>query len=114
MSEKDFEKATATIDGGVTEEQIAAWRAQHRKVIRIEVLDDGELHVGFFHRPTLETMAAVSKIAKTDEVKSAETMFANCWLGGSSHIRKDSILFMEVTTQLGTIFKSCLSRLKNV
>ena len=52
-------KIKETFDGGVTEEQINKWKGQYGKVIRIDVVDDGDLHVGYFHRPRLETMSAV-------------------------------------------------------
>ena len=113
MENKEEEKKyAATYDGEVKENDIQQWKSRYGKVIRIDVVDGDELHVGYFHRPKLETMSAVSKIAKTDEVKSAEVMFDNCWLGGSKALREDTVLFLEVTKQLGTIFKHCMSSLK--
>lgn len=114
-TEKDMEKAVlTTIDGGISPEQVAQWKQKHGKVLRIDVVDGDEMHVGYFHRPKLETMAAVTKVAKTDEIKSAEVMFDNCWLGGSSQLRQDAILFLEVTKKLGDMFSSCLSSIKNL
>ena len=107
-------KIKETFDGGVTEEQINKWKGQWGKVIRIDVVDDGDLHVGYFHRPRLETMSAVTKMAKTDELKSSEVLFDNCWLGGSSAMRQDAVLFLEATKQLGTMLNSCSSSLKNL
>ena len=101
-------------DGGVTEEQIRAWKAKYGKIVRIDVVDDTDVHTGYFHRPRIETMAAVTKIAKTDELKSSETMFDNCWLGGSPAMRNDAILFLEATKQLGVMLSSCRSSLKNL
>ena len=106
--------AGETFDGGVTEEQIRAWKGKHGKVVRVDVVDDGDLHVGYFHRPRLETMSAVTKMAKTDELKSSEVMFDNCWLGGSPAMRTDAVLFLEATKQLGTMLNSCRSSLKNL
>ena len=106
--------AGETFDGGVTDEQIKAWKGKHGKVVRIDVVDDGDLHVGYFHRPRLETMSAVTKMAKTDELKSSEVMFDNCWLGGSPAMRTDAVLFLEATKQLGTMLNSCRSSLKNL
>ena len=115
MENKDMEKTVkATLDGGVTPEQVAQWKQKHGKVLRIDVVDGDEMHVGYFHRPRLETMTAVTKVAKTDEIKSAEVMFDNCWLGGSSQPREDAILFLEVTKKLGDMFNSCLSSIKNL
>ena len=107
-------KIKETFDGGVTEEQTNKWKGQYGKVIRIDVVDDGDLHVGYFHRPRLETMSAVAKMAKTDELKSSEVLFDNCWLGGSSAMRQDAVLFLEATKQLGTMLNSCSSSLKNL
>ena len=103
-----------TFDGGISPEQIMQWKQKHGKVVRIDVVDDGDLHVGYFHRPRLETMSAVTKIAKTDELKSSEVMFDNCWLGGSPAMRNDAILFLEATKQLGVMLSSCRSSLKNL
>jgi hypothetical protein len=103
-----------TFDGGITEEQIKAWKGKYGKVLRIDVVDDGDLHVGYFHRPRLETMSAVTKMVKTDELKSSEVMFDNCWLGGSPAMRTDAILFLEATKQLGAMLNSCRSSLKNL
>ena len=103
-----------TFDGGVTDEQIKGWKGRYGKVMRIDVVDDGDLHVGYFHRPKLETMSAVTKMAKSDELRSSEVMFDNCWLGGSSALRNDAILFLEVTKQLGVMLNSCRSSLKNL
>lgn len=113
-NEQEEVRTGETFDGGVTEEQIKQWKGRYGKVIRIDVVDDGDLHVGYFHRPKLETMSAVSKIVKTDELKSSEVMFDNCWLGGSEFLRHDAILFMETTKQLGAMLNSCRSSLKNL
>lgn len=112
--EEEKKEYAATFDGGVNEEQIKQWKARHGKIVRVDVADGEELHIGYFHRPKLETMSAVSKIGKTDEVKSAEVMFDNCWLGGSRAMREDAILFLEATKQLGRMFNGCLSSLKNL
>ena len=112
--EKQEVRTGETFDGGVTEEQIKAWKGKHGKVVRIEVEDNGDLHVGYFHRPRLETVSAVIKISKSDELKGSEVLFDNCWLGGSSAMRSDAILFMETAKQLGTMLTACRSSLKNL
>lgn len=113
INEKEV-RTGETFDGGITEEQVKAWKQKHGKVVRIDVVDDGDCHVGYFHRPNLETMSAVAKIAKTDELKSSEVIFDNCWLGGSPAIRHDAVLFIEATKQLGAMLNSCRSTLKNL
>ncbi|MBQ8282411.1 MAG: hypothetical protein IJZ01_02410 [Paraprevotella sp.] len=109
-----METTNNIIDGGVTAEQTAQWKQKHGKVVRIEINDGDDCHIGYFHRPNLETMSAVAKIAKTDELKSSEVIFDNCWLGGSPSIRHDAVLFIEATKQLGAMLNSCRSTLKNL
>lgn len=115
VEQRDGQSAVrTTFDGGVTEGDIAKWKAQHRKVVRIDVVDGEELHIGYFKRPTLQVMGAVAKVAKTDEMKGADVLFKGCWLGGSEALAQDAVLFIACTTQLNVAFNSCMSSLKNL
>ena len=108
------EKELTVIDGGVTEADIIKWKNQHGKVMLIEIEEDDTVHHAYFKRPTLNTMAAVTKVGKTNEVESAKIMLNDCWLGGSEAVKSDVVLFMEAAKQLSKIFDSCTSRLKNL
>lgn len=101
-------------NGGVSEEQIASWKKEHRKVHAIEVEDGDELYIGYFHRPSMETMSAVNKLAKADEVKSTTTMFDNCWLGGDTVMKTDTLVRMAAIKQLGEMFNRVVGTLKNL
>lgn len=114
MEQTENKPQGTTYDGGVTEEQINKWKAVHRKVYRIDVTDGADLHVGYFHRPSLQTMKAMGKVAKTDEVQASEVMFDNCFLGGSDEMRKDALLFNAAGQQLAKMFSSCQGSLKNL
>ena len=112
---KNTEKAEChTFDGGISAEQLEQWKNKYRKVVRIDVTDEGDLHVGYFRRPSMETMKAVSQVGKNDEMKAAEILFDNCWLGGSGDLRTEALLFVEVQKQLGVMLSSCRSSLKNL
>lgn len=113
--EKTGVARTLTVfNGGVGEEQIAAWKKEHRKVHAIEVEDGDELYIGYFHRPSMETMSAVNKLAKADEVKSTTTMFDNCWLGGETVMKTDTLVRMAAIKQLGEMFNRVVGTLKNL
>lgn len=117
MNQEQKKTTTApkqTFDGGVTEEAISGWKSRYKKVIRIDVLDGEELHVGYFHRPNMAVMSAVTKLGKTDEVAAAETLAKNCWLGGDEQMMQDAILFMAMQTQLAQMISGCMSSLKNL
>lgn len=115
--DKDTGKVVKTLhicNGGVSEEQIKAWKSEHRKVHMIEVEDGDDLFVGYFRRPSMETMSAVNLLAKKDEIKSTITLFENCWLGGDPVMKTDMLVRMGAIRQLGEMFGSVVSRLKNV
>lgn len=101
-------------NGGVTEEQIKAWKTEHRKVHAIEVEDDGELFIAYFHRPSMDTLSAVNKLSKADEIKSSAAMFDNCWLGGDPVVKTDTMVRMAAIKQLGEMFNQSIGTLKNL
>ncbi len=114
MSEKKETAKAKTFDGGVTEEQISRWKAVHKKVFRIDIADGDELHIVYLKRPTIETISAVSKLSKTDEVKSFTVLFDNCYLGGDTEVREDALLLMAAGEQMGRLMSSCTGSLKNL
>lgn len=101
-------------NGGVTEEQIQLWKNRCRKVYAIEIEEDGQTHTGYFRRPDMETLSAVSKLGKSDEVKAANALFDNCWLGGSALLREDAVLRMAVIGQLNGLMEVARASLKNL
>ncbi|MEG1540051.1 MAG: hypothetical protein RR383_08935 [Muribaculaceae bacterium] len=101
-------------NGGVTDDQLKSWKEAHRKVYAIEVEDDNELFVAYFKRPTMETMSAVNKLSKSDEIKGTATLFDNCWLGGDPLVKSDTLLRMAAIKQLGVMFDKVLGTLKNL
>lgn len=108
------EQTAKTFDGGITDEQVEAWKNKYRKVHRIDVVDGDETHIGYFKRPDFATVKATTKLAKTDEAEGGKVMFKNCFLGGSEWLEQDSVLFMAVQVQLGKVLNGCMSSLKNL
>lgn len=104
------------IDGGVTDEIRQSWKQANGRVIAVDVFDDmaEEHHMAYFRRPTIETMSAVSAVSKQDELKGADTMFKNCWLGGSPLVQNDAILKTSALGALGSLFATCHTEIKNV
>ena len=76
------------LDGGVTDEMRQSWKQANGRVIAVDVFDDmaKEHHVAYFRRPTMDVMSAVNAVSKQDELKGADTMFKNCWLGDSQNV----------------------------
>ena len=103
-----------TFDGGVTEAQIEAWKGKYRKVVRIDVVDGEELHIGYFRRPAIDTLKAVGAISKKDEMEAALVLAKNCWLGGSEALLTDGVLFTGTAKELGALMNATQSSLKNL
>ena len=103
-----------TYDGGVSPDQILQWKQKHGKVVRIDIVDGEDTHVGYFHRPSFETVKTVTKVAKVDEVEAGRVMCDQCWLGGSDSLRQDAVLFMAVQVQLSKVLNGCLGSIKNL
>jgi len=101
-------------NGGVTAETLQMWKNQNRRVAEIEVVDDNEKHIGYFKRPTMETFSAVSVLGKKDEVKAANTLFENCWLGGSPIMQTDAVVKMAAIGQLNVLMGGCVATIKNL
>ena len=104
------------INGDVTAEQINEWKNRNGRIHEVEIADTEfeELHRGYFRRPDMKTMQAFSAAAKTNEIKAAEVMFDNCWLGGSSAMKSDAVYKMQAIGELQNIFGKCVSKLKNL
>lgn len=107
-------KTAHTYGGEITEAQIEGWKQKHGKVARVDVVDGEDTHIGYFHRPSFETIKAVTKVAKSDEVEAGKIMFDNCWLGGSDQLRKDPVLFMAVQQRLAEMLNVSMSSIKNL
>ena len=106
--------APKVFNGDLTDAQVEAFKTQHRKGFAVEIKDGDEVHIGYFKRPTLETLKAVTKVAKSDEVEAGKVMFDNCWLGGSQELRTDALLFMAVQKKLGEVLNGFQGLIKNL
>jgi hypothetical protein len=99
--------------GKISEETIKMWEGKYRKVKKIEINDDGEIFTGWFRRPDMETISIVSKLSKTDEIRAANALFDNCWLGGDELIKEDAMLKLAATAELNKIMEGIKAELKN-
>ena len=112
--------APATLGGGVSESQLAHWKATHGRVFRIEVDaedDDADgqpaVVVGFFKKPDLDTISLVTK-KSSDPILSLKILFDNCWLGGDAKLQTEPDLLITAATRLGEQMHNRVSRLKKL
>lgn len=98
---------------GVSEEMLAVWKNRYRKVSSVTVVDGGECYTGFFHRPDMNTISAVTRTSQADEVKAANVLFDNCWLGGDAMMQEDAVIRMAAIGKLQELMNVSLVTLKN-
>ena len=101
----------------VTQAQITQWKKQWGGVYSIEVpLDDNakEKAVGYFKKPTLDTIKASSKYIESDPIKAGEVVFNNCWLGGDAEIKDNDEVKMSAMQQVSSLFKVRQATLKKL
>lgn len=105
---------SAPLGAWLSPEALNTLKANHGKIVFIEVQDGDEMHACYCKRPGWEALSAMTKIAKTDEVKAARTLLDNCWVGGSDAVRSDAVLSMVASGQLGGLLTSVKASLKNL
>lgn len=102
------------LKGNKTEEEIDALKKQYGRVVEVSVTEGDTEHVGYFRRPDMKTMHAVSGVGTNNPLKGGEVLFDNTWLGGSEELRSDAVLKMEAIAALNDVFTGCAHRLKNL
>lgn len=100
--------------GELTAEEIAGLKTKHGKVVEVEVEDCGEKYVGYFRRPSMDTISAMMAESKRDEVKALEILFENTYISGCQEFRTDAVVKVAAMTQLGSLVGGCVAKLKNL
>lgn len=96
-------------------ENIELWKKLHSSVKCIMVMDDDHVvYEGYFHRPNLDLIRAVTAQSKKSEVDAAQTLFNGCWLGGDEAIKNDSVLFLAAVGELDKLMLVRATNIKNL
>jgi hypothetical protein len=88
-------------------------KKRYRHVAAVEVEDNGEIYCGYFTRPDMDTLSAVNKLMKSDEIRAAGILFDKCWIEGDSLIRDDATLKLAAISQLESINGKVTASVKN-
>jgi len=85
-----------------TKEQIAAWKAKHGKVYKMEV--DGK--VCYLKKPSRQaTSLHMYHLGQGDLMKADEVLLQNCWLDGDEEIQTEDDLFLSVKPLLENLYE---------
>lgn len=113
-NDKAMSKETTQAIGQLDAERIEALKRKHGRIYEV-LLDDGhERHVAYFHRPDMQTLTAMTKLAKTDEIRASQVLLEECFVEGSQAVKHDTALFMAAVGELGKVLTSVRAEIKNV
>lgn len=94
----------------VTEEQIKAWKEQHKDIYLITV--DGR--ACYLRRPTRKELSYAATAGKSDPMKFNEVILNQCWLAGDEEIKTEDALFMGVSTKIAELVEIKEAELKKL
>lgn len=92
----------------ITAAQIKQWKQKYGEVHQMDVPVDDEgkdVAVGYFRKPSMETIQAVAKVGNSDPVKGGLVLFNHCWLGGDERFNTDDELKISAMKPLGALFR---------
>ena len=113
-NDKAMSKETTQAIGQLDAERIEALKRKHGRIYEV-LLDDGhERHVAYFRRPDMQTLTAMTKLAKTDEIRASQVLLEECFVEGSQAVKHDTALFMAAVGELGKVLTSVRAEIKNV
>lgn len=103
--------------GGIKPEQVAHWKAQYGqddiKVIEVDLDREGKRQVHCYARkPDFDILSAASALSHTP-LKSAEVLYANCYLGGDPETKDNKEVKHAVMMQMMRLFEVKAARIKN-
>lgn len=80
----------------ITQEQIDAWKSEHKNVYRIDVGDK----VCYLKQPSRRALSFAAAAGQTDPLRYNEIILKDCWLAGDEEIQTDNGLFLSISAKL--------------
>ena len=83
-------KKQIVLIGQATKEQIAEWKTQYERVFTITTGG----HIAYLRKPGRTDVSYATTVGQKDAIKFNETVYKNCFIGGSEEIlEKDELFF---------------------
>lgn len=101
-----MENKGKNLPGGVTQQQVDAWKKEFGRVRAYTVKrTKNEAFTCYLKTPDRKCMGAALQAQKSDPIKAKEIILTNCWLGGNDQIKTDDDLFISVAAQLDDLIE---------
>lgn len=100
----------------ITQAQIKSWKKKWGEVFQIDVPtdDEGNIAIGYFKKPNLETISAAEQFVESEPIKAGNIMFNNCWLGGDDQVKENDECRISAIKVIGSLFKVRTATLKKL
>lgn len=99
--------------GEVSPEELDKLKAKYGKVKIVDVEDEEEVYRIYLKRPDFETIKAVNKIAKSDDLEASKIFLRNCMVEGAKEVLEDGVLFVAASSAASELLTSTKATLKN-
>jgi len=96
--------------GEATAEQIKAWKEKYKTIYAIEVKG----HVCYVKAVDRLILSLVMSVVSANPLEANETIFNNCWLGGSEDIKTDDELYCSAIMKMGELIDLKSATLKKL
>ena len=94
-------KATKSLNGMATPEQIAEWKKKHGDVFQLK----GGDKFGYIRAPKRAEVGLAFSYMAQNPLKATEIILQNCWLGGCEDLRNDDKYFYAINAQVNEIIE---------
>lgn len=108
-----FGEKPATICG-LSAAEIQTLKEEHGELVLVEVASEGKTHQVIFKEPTFKQLEVITKIAKTDEVKSAQAAYVNCVVKADEAIANRDLLKLKAVEALLARIQQTKANAKNL
>lgn len=91
--------------GKATDEQIAAWKREHKEIheLAVKVSENEEVYA-YIKKPDRNIIARALSLYHRDQVlQSGEFIRDNCWIGGDPRTKQDEDISISVALQCNQI-----------
>lgn len=94
----------------ITQDQIDAWKKQHKSVFEVEVEDKK----GYVRVPTRQELGSSQSAAKGNNMNYLSILLKKIWLGGDQEILTDDRLFLGVVQELDAVIETAEAKVKKL
>lgn len=99
---------------GKTPQEIQQFKNEKGALVLVEVNSEGKKYQAIFKEPSFQTLEAINKISKTDEMKGLQVAYDNCIIACDPEITQRDLLKIKAIEGLMVRVQKISSQAKNL